>query len=180
LVGGIDLADIVGPAGGVTLGVGLASGRGGGLLGQEEPALEGAGGGEGLVGVEILQDEAEEGGTPGGMLVVEEEDLVAEGVRRRGRALGGGVVRGEGVGTAGAEALEEVLDGAEFEAQRLGDNRRGLVEEEEAMPNLLTKRARQRLRHGGSPGEKVWEKALVSIVKLRNRAKLDVAISRKT
>jgi hypothetical protein len=151
LVGGIDLPDVMGPGGRLALRVGLAASRGGGLPGGLEPALQGAAGGEGLARMAVLQEQAEQAATPGGVLLVEEDGLVVRGVGRRG-PVGGVVAGAEGLRPVAAAALQQVLDGAQLEAEGSGDGRWRLTLERKAVPNLLSERQRQ--GHGNTWGKK--------------------------
>ncbi len=107
------------------------------------PALERAGAGNGLLGITVLQDDAEKFATPGGVLLVEEAGRVAQRVRCGGVAVG----RAERLGPPLLKACQEVLDRAGVEVQSGRDDRRGLMEATEAVPDLLTQRLGKGSRH---------------------------------
>jgi hypothetical protein len=114
------------------------------------------------------------------VLLVQEEGLVAQ-RRGRERASGRGPIAGvQGLRTIAAEAVQEVLDGPPFEMEGCGDSRRRLVLPEEAIPDLLTQRHRQGGRHGAPREKKDSSWSEVNIPRTLSRAKLDVALTRKT
>ena len=80
LFGGIDLPDVVGLAR-PRRGRGRPTARGSGTEASLlEPALQGAFAGEGLVGMAVLQDDAEEAGAPGAVQLPQRHEFVVEGL----------------------------------------------------------------------------------------------------
>jgi hypothetical protein len=93
-LGGIDLPDLVGLLGASAIAGAAPAAWGGVELGAEEPALQGARGGDGGSGEAASEQDANQPGTPGGVIAPEVEGNVVKG--RRGRGLPR-VARGEGL-----------------------------------------------------------------------------------
>jgi hypothetical protein len=159
LVSGIDLPDVVGALGRVAFGRGLASGQSRCLLREPAPALQGAGAGDGLLRVEILEHDAQVLTAPTGVLFVEKKNLVTKGVGLVGVAVGGS----QGGRLGAPEACQEGLDGAWLEVKVGGDGSCGVAQARKAVPDLLTQGERERLRHGVPPNGKGLEKSMVRI-----------------
>jgi hypothetical protein len=87
---------------------GLASGRGGGLAEPLHPALQGPGAGRRQVGMQVPQLEQQVRGTPGGMLLMQEQGLL-DGLGRRGRRRCR-VSRWEGGATLLPESVAQVAN----------------------------------------------------------------------
>lgn len=142
LVSGIDLPDVVRLPRGMAFRVRFACEQQGRCGRGAVPALQSAGAGDGLFGVEPLQDDAQERSAPSGMLLVEEEDLIVQGMGQVS-----GMVRGPELERLGLlKACHESLDSAWLEMEGGGDVRRGLTETA-AVPDLLADGLRERSRH---------------------------------
>jgi hypothetical protein len=119
-LGGVHLPDVVRVQGAATLGAGAASPGGGVQSGAGEPALQGADAGQGSLGEVVAEQDADQGGPPGGVVAAHLHDGFlqgGEGPNRVGPRVGGReVVRG-----LLAEAPQEAADGALGEPERGGD-----------------------------------------------------------
>jgi hypothetical protein len=98
-----------------------------------EPALQGPFGRDGLAGVAVVQDDAQEAGAPAGVLPAQVEGGLVQGVPRAfllaGRRSVGGTQRLGVVGrvlAVAAKAAQQVTYRAGGQAQGAGDRRRGL------------------------------------------------------
>lgn len=131
--------------GGRRVGGRFAAGRRGWLALALEPALERAGAGPLLLlGIQVAQLQQQVGGTPLGMLLVQQECLLHERAGRGGRRwVVGGFNSG---GAAGAEALTQGADGARGQAQRAGDRRRTPLALQ-VLPDAAAQGPRERSRH---------------------------------
>jgi hypothetical protein len=105
LLDGVHLPDVVGVHRRVPLLGGLAAGRRRRLAQRLPVALQGAFAGQGQVGMQLGQADADEAGSPGGMGLVEEQGLLEQGVVREGAPVGRPILRGAGLPVVLAEVL---------------------------------------------------------------------------
>jgi hypothetical protein len=118
-LGGVHLPDVVRVRGAAALGAGAALG-GGVQSGLSEPALQGTDAGQGRGGEVVAEQDADQGGAPGGVVATHLQGGLMQ--RRGGSARLGPRVGGrEVVRRPLTEAAQEAADGACGEAEFGGD-----------------------------------------------------------
>jgi hypothetical protein len=137
----------VGVAGAGRLCLGPAPGGGGPQSGFRQPALEGPFTRQRPAGLVFLEQDPDQPGPPGRMVASQGQDRGAQGVGAGGASAATvGRVGGECRRAPGGAAAEQVADGADGQAQSLGDDRSGLAEAV-ALPKGLAYGKRSRRWH---------------------------------
>jgi hypothetical protein len=145
LVGPVDLHALMHRAG-AAVGLGLAAGRGGGLLGPAEPVLQGARAGQLGLGLQLFHDGVDQQGAPLRVRLAQAAGQVDQ-VGRSLRAGAAGPV-GRSLGLAVAAGLaQQAVDGAQLQAEAIGQGGGGQALQG-GLPQGLADGQRHGLRHG--------------------------------